>query len=177
MSFRFQTRRLILRPWREPDRPSLVRMTSDEEMMRFINGRRWTPAEVDEMLERQQRHLKNHGICFGAAERVDTSDVVGLVGMQPLASGGFEIGWWIRKDQWRQGLASEAAGPFVAHAASMGLERLWAIIYPQNAASIGVAEKLGMQRDRKVPIDEVLPGRGEAAVFVYRLDLDAGQGA
>jgi len=175
MSFRFQTPRLILRPWLRRDRASLERMTSDGEMMRFINGRPWTDEEVDELIARQHRHLENHGICFGAAELIGTGEVVGLIGMQPMVDGDFEIGWWIWRDHWRQGLATEAIRPFVAHATAMGLSHVWAVIDPPNTASIRVAEKLGMRRDRKVSIDELLPGRGDFMVFLYKLDLARAQ--
>jgi RimJ/RimL family protein N-acetyltransferase len=171
MAFYFPTRRLVVRPWRADDRSALERMTADAEMMRFINGRPWSDAEVDELLERQQRHLRGHGVCFGAVEHAGDRHVIGLAGMQPLDSGDFEIGWWIWKDYWGRGYAVEAALPFVTHARNMGCERLFAIIDPPNSASIRVAEKLGMRFERTARASETISTRGDRPVSLYRLDL------
>jgi len=173
MAFRFQTRRLIIRPWRDDDRAGLERMTSDPDMMRFISGRPWTRAQVDELLERQQRHLAAHGVCFGAVELAANGEIAGLAGMQPMDDGDFELGWWIWKGYWGRGLASDAAAPFIEHGRRMGLKRLWAVIDPPNTASVRVAEKLGMRYDRTVPACETIATRGEKPVAIYRIDLDA----
>ncbi len=171
MSFRFETRRLIIRPWRAADRAGLERMTADAEMMRFITGRAWSSEQVDELLERQQRHLAAYGVCFGAVELAESGEIAGLVGMQPLDSGEFEIGWWIWRAYWGRGLAVEAARPFIEHAGAMDLKRLWAVIYPPNAASIRVAIKLGMHYMGRVPARETISTRGDDPVALYRLDL------
>ena len=140
MAFFFSTPRLTVRPWRERDRPDLERMATDLDMMRFVTGRAWPADQIDEFLTRQQRHIRNHGVCFGAVELAERMQVVGVVGMQPLDGtdfrGDFELGWWIWKDFWGQGLALEAITPFVTHARNMGLKRVLAVIDPPNSASI-----------------------------------------
>ena len=171
MGFLFPTERLIIRPWRERDRAGLERMTSDAEMMRYINGRPWNEDEVDELLARQRRHLAAHGVCFGAVQHAETGAIVGLAGMQPLDTGEFEIGWWIWKDYWGKGYAVEAARPFVTHARNMGLERLVAVIDPPNSASIRVAEKLGMRYQSTVAGSETIASRGDKPVARYVLEL------
>jgi RimJ/RimL family protein N-acetyltransferase len=171
MAFYFPTRRLIVRMWRDRDRPALERMTADAEMMRFITGRPWADGEVDELLERQRRHLGRHGVCFGAVEHAADGVVVGLAGMQPLDSGDFELGWWVWKDHWGRGYAAEAAQPFLVHARNMGCERLFAVIDPQNSASIRVAEKLGMRFERTARACETISTRGDRPISLYALDL------
>src|SRR5690606_40388866 len=106
VSFEFTTGRLRIRPWQAADRPALERMVHDPDMMRYItHGRTWADDEVDELLERQVRHLRNHGICFGAVELLATGEVIGLVGMQPHDDGQFVLGWWIWKAHWGRGYA------------------------------------------------------------------------
>jgi len=177
MAFFFPTRRLTMRPWRQPDRPALERMATDPEMMRFITGRAWPAEQIDEFLARQARHIRNHGVCFGAVEFTERMQVVGIAGMQPLEgpdfAGDFELGWWIWKDFWGQGMAPEAVAPFIPHARNMGLKRLLAVIDPPNAASIRVAEKLGMQFDRTVNAADTVATRARKPVSVYALDLRA----
>ncbi len=55
------------------------------------------------------------------------------------------------KRAWGQGYATEAATAIRDHAfGALGLPRLTALIVPTNAASIRVAEKIGMQHARDI---------------------------
>ena len=147
MTFRIETARLLVRPWKAADRPTFERFTADAEMMRYMSGgRAWDTARIDTWLTRQIRNLAQHGCCMGAAVLKQTDAVIGVGGIQPLEQAGvFEIGWWIWKDYWNQGLATEMARGFVEHAFNV-MQRLKvvAIVDPPNRASIRVAEKLGM---------------------------------
>lgn len=167
------TERLIIRPWRPQDRPALERMVRDADMMRYVTqGRTWSDDAIDEMLERQQRHLAQHGVCFGATELKSTGEVIGLVGLQQLDGGDFELGWWIWKAHWGQGFATEAARAFVAHARDvMGLETLVAVIDPPNAASCAVAEKLGLRFESIKSARETLARREDLPIAFYRMWL------
>ena len=173
MGFLFKTARLCIRPWTLADRPALARMAGDPEMMRFITrGRIWSDDEVDEMLERQARQLQQYGICFGAASLADSGEVVGLVGLQPHDDGQFELGWWIWKAHWGQGLATEAIQPFIDHARDvMRLTRLVAVIDPPNAASRRVAEKLGMRFECIKSARETVARREDIPIAYYGLSL------
>jgi len=178
MTFFFPTRRLKIRPWRQHDRPALERMATDEDMMRFITGHAWPAAQIDEFLARQARHIRNHGVCFGAVELGERPQVIGIAGMQPLDGkdfqGEFELGWWIWKDFWGQGMALEAIEPFIPHARNMGLKSIHAVIDPPNSASIRVAEKLGMRYARTVRARETVTARGDKPTRIYVLNLDPG---
>jgi [ribosomal protein S5]-alanine N-acetyltransferase len=173
MTFRLDTDRLHIRPWRESDRPALERMARDEEMMRYITrGRTWSDEEIDELLERQSGHLQKHGICFGAAVLSETGEVVGMVGMQPHDDGQFELGWWIWKDHWGHGYAAEAAAAFVEYARNvMGLGRLVAVIDPPNVASRRVAEKLGMRFECIKSARETNARREDMPIAYYGMSL------
>ena len=178
MSFELITARLRLRPWQAADRPALKRMVRDPEMMRYITqGRTWADEEVDELLNRQARHLENHGVCFGAVELRATGEVIGLVGLQPHDDGQFELGWWIWKEHWGRGYATEAAQAFVSHAREvMGLDRLVAVIDPPNAASIKVAEHLGMAFECIKSAAETLARREDIPIAYYGMKLRASPG-
>lgn len=173
MSFAFQTQRLSIIPWTAQDRPGLERMARDPEMMRHITqGRIFSDARIDEFLERQARHLANHGVCFGAAKLHDSGEVIGLIGMQPHDDGQFELGWWIWKDYWSQGYATEAIQPFIAHARdAMGLKRLVAVIDPPNIASCRVAEKLGMRFECIKSARETVATRDDVPIAYYGMAL------
>lgn len=59
-----------------------------------------------------------------------------------------ELGYWVGRDYWGQGIATEAARSIVHHGfAEMGLNRISAHYLERNPASGRVMEKLGMTRE------------------------------
>ncbi len=59
-----------------------------------------------------------------------------------------EIGYWVAREARRQGFALAAARLVVRWAfEQIGLERLEILVYPGNAASQALAEKLGFRRE------------------------------
>lgn len=163
------TARLNVRPWRPDDRPALERMATDRDMMRYVtNGEPWTQERLDLFLERQAGYYEEHGLAFGALTHRAGDRVIGIAGIQPLDSGDFEIGWWVWKDHWGQGYATEAARAVVDHARfRLGLTRLVAVIDPPNAASIRVAEKIGMRFDKLVSARETRAERPDHTIALY----------
>ncbi len=56
-----------------------------------------------------------------------------------------EIGWHLHPDHWGRGYATEAAQLLLQAAWSVGLDEVWAVVRPDNARSVAVTERLGMQ--------------------------------
>jgi RimJ/RimL family protein N-acetyltransferase len=111
----------------------------------------FTPVGVAEMLAADERHWAEHG--FGPWTLVDPGDgaFVGRGGLQRAQVEGesaVELPWTIVSERWGEGLASEAAAAAAEWARSLGLSYVVALIRPQNAASIRVAEKVGLERER-----------------------------
>jgi RimJ/RimL family protein N-acetyltransferase len=170
---RLSTARLNLRPWRPEDRPALERMAQDRDMMRYVtNGEPWSQERLDTFLERQAGNDEEHGLAFGALTHRAGDRVIGLAGIQPLDSGEFEIGWWVWKDHWGQGYATEAARAIADHARfRLGLARLYAVIDPPNVASIRVAEKIGMRFEKLVSARETRAERPDQTIALYVMNL------
>ena len=64
-----------------------------------------------------------------------------------------EVGYRYLKEHWGQGIGTEAALACVDFArADLKIEKLIALILPENIASIKVAEKLGMTRGRLIDV-------------------------
>jgi ribosomal-protein-alanine N-acetyltransferase len=170
---RLSTARLNIRPWYPEDRPALERMARDREMMRFVtNGEPWSEERIDSFLERQAGYYEAHDLAFGALTHRDGDRVIGIAGIQPLDSGEFEIGWWVWKDHWGQGYATEAARAVADHARfRLGLARLYAVIDPPNVASIRVAEKIGMRFEKLVSARETRAERPDQTIALYVMNL------
>lgn len=162
---------LAVRPWQESDREAFAAMVADAEMMRYITGgRTWRDDEVDEFLERQRRNLRNHQVCMGAL--VSEGVVIGVAGIQPLDRlGQFELGWWVAKAYQGRGWATKIGRALIAHAFDvMALDSIYAVIHPDNTASIRVAEKLGLAALEMVPASTTNARRTDDLVVVYRLE-------
>jgi [ribosomal protein S5]-alanine N-acetyltransferase len=62
-----------------------------------------------------------------------------------------ELGYWIAQDRWGVGLATEASRALVSYAFdTLGLHRVDAHHYVENAPSGAVMRKLGMQYEGRV---------------------------
>ena len=169
MTITVTTKRLLLRPWRRKDRPTLEKMCRDEDMMQYVTkGRPMTDQEIKALFKRQKKHLRQHQVCFFAMQLIETDEVIGLAGLQPLDNGDFEIGWWVWKDYWGHGYATEAATALVDYARSeLKLDKIAAIIDPENNASIGVAEKLGLSFECQKLASETISTRPDWIINYY----------
>lgn len=146
--FRLETERLLIRPWVDPDdRVAFRALTLDPDVMRYVHGGRpYSDAEVDEWFARQARWMRELDLCMGAMIEKATGKLVGLAGTQPLGTtGDLEIGWWLAREVWGRGYATEAGGAAMRHVLeTLGRPRAVAIIDPPNDASKRVAARLGM---------------------------------
>ncbi|HXN63722.1 MAG TPA: GNAT family N-acetyltransferase [Candidatus Acidoferrales bacterium] len=148
-----ETPRLRLFRWEAGDADSFRAISSDPEVMRYINGGRpWSAAELDEYIGRQIGHERTRGFCLWRMENT-AAETIGMCGLQPVSIGGreeVEIGWWLAQRYWGQGLGTEAARRVLDFAWSGAkLERVIAIVMPENRASQNIMKKIGMTYERE----------------------------
>lgn len=148
------TPRLHLRPLRDADLAPLYAIQGDREAMRFTFCAR-TPQESEENLRGWAAQLETHGVAPWVAVLRDDDRVVGWggLGVDPHEPGfGIEVGYFLHRDTWGRGLATELVGASLRHAfETLGLEWVGAFVRPENAASLRVLEKCGFQLLRYVP--------------------------
>jgi RimJ/RimL family protein N-acetyltransferase len=76
------------------------------------------------------------------------------------------MGYWIGREFWGRGYASEAAAALVAHAfGPLGLQRVQAHRFARNPASGRVLEKAGLHLEGRSPRAFKKAGRFEDIVF------------
>lgn len=148
-----RTERLVLRGWRPADRLPFATMNADAEVVRWIgDGRPLDRAASDGLVERVEEHWRARGFGLWALEERDGGAFVGFAGLAvpwflPAVLPAVEVGWRLARGAWGRGYATEAGAAALAHAfGDLGLEEVIATIFPENARSIRVAERLGMAR-------------------------------
>src|ERR1700752_1468720 len=110
---RVETRRLVLRRWRDADREPFYRMNSDPRVMEFFPAC-LTREESDALVGRAEAHFEAHGFGPFAAELRASGALAGFIGlMVPQFEAYFtpcvEIGWRLGAGYWNQGMATEGA--------------------------------------------------------------------
>ena len=147
-----RTERLLLRGWRPQDREPFAAMNEDPEVMRYI-GSGVLPRDASEgMRARLRREWVRAGHGLWAIEPLEGGELLGFCGLTRPAWGGtavqaeLEVGWRLRREAWGHGYATEAARAALDVAwGALRLERVICLIHPDNARSLGVAERLGMR--------------------------------
>ena len=142
------TSRLVLRPFRAEDLEAAHAMWSDPEVGRWIGGPHEHLQQSIDELQGHLDHQARHGFAFWAAEERATGRLVGEVGLMLLEGRGpeVEIGWCLTRPAWGRGLAAEAAEAWLrAGFDLLGLDRVVAVVLPENARSRRVCERLGMR--------------------------------
>ena len=142
-----ETSRLILREFRVDDADALGWVISDAETMRFYVAP-FDRAGVEAWIARNRQRYKQDGFGLWAMVLKSTSEMIGDCGIVAQNVDGIqelEIGYHVRRDQWGQGLATEAARACRDYGFSeVKAKRLISLIQPENFPSRRVAEKNGM---------------------------------
>lgn len=140
------TQRLTLRELVADDLDDMVGLLGDPVVMRYYPAPKTRP-EVERWIASSRRSYAVHG--FGLW-RVGTHDgeFVGDCGLTWQPVNGrmvLEVGYHVRAALQGRGYATEAAAACRDLARAAGFAELTAIVHPENAASLRVAEKLGMR--------------------------------
>ena len=143
-----ETERLIMREITEADFEAASRILGDAGVM-YAWEHGFSEEEVRRWIGECIRRYKDDGFSYLAAVEKTSGEIIGFIG--PLVEtiegcrhfGGAYI---LMKERWGMGYATEGARASLACAFErLGAERVIAVIRPENSASRGVAERLGME--------------------------------
>ena len=142
--------RLLARHWHVDLAHEAMRIYADPVAMHFLapNYPVRDEAHMRANIERICALNATHNRPMGSWPLFDknTDELVGTVLLKPLPnSARIEVGWHVARDMWGQGYATEAGRAALVHGfENLGLEKIHAIVDPENAPSIRVTERLGM---------------------------------
>ena len=143
------TDRLYLRPMTMRDADDLFALHSEPEVREFM--RAFDRDEVIERLRRDDQDWNEYGHGLFALLASDDGRFLGRVGLNYWPQfDEAEVGWALRHEAWGHGYATEAARACAAWGfREFDYPYLTAMIRPDNARSIRVAERLGMTPRRE----------------------------
>lgn len=154
-----ETERLILRPWQEEDAEELYRYASDPEVGPAAGWPVHTSVENSREIIRDV--LSAEG-TFAVVQK-STGLPVGSIGIMRNANistedDEVEIGYWLGKPYWGQGLIPEAVQACLRYSfEKLGCTRVWCGYYEGNEKSRRVQEKCGFryhhtEKDKPCPL-------------------------
>ncbi|KAJ0160644.1 putative N-acetyltransferase YoaA [Colletotrichum tanaceti] len=150
--------RSIVRPYRPADAPSISRAADSAAVSAFLRDafpRPYTLADAESWIALNQTPpIRNWAIACPASGAVMGS--IGLVPGRDVYSRGYELGYWLGEAFWGRGVMAELVPAFARWVFDgMGgageseedgkevVERLWAGVFSENAASRKLLEKSG----------------------------------
>lgn len=142
-----ETKRLLLRKWKETDAESLFEYASNSDVGPIAG---WPPhTSVEQSLD-VIRNVFNGAECYAVCEK--ENDIA--IGAIELKLNGHtdmterddecELGYWLGKPFWGRGYMPEAAAEIIRHGfEDLGMKTIWCGYYEGNQKSKRVQEKLG----------------------------------
>lgn len=168
-----RSERLFLRPVWEEDAPAIYRGIAEEAIVRNLARAPWPYVMEDaQSFVKLPRDPKQPGFAIILPE---TGEYVGQCGYGPDEDGALQLGYWIAREHWGKGYATEATRALLDIGRSLGFGRVVASHFLDNPASGKVLRKAGFR-----PTGEVfhLHSRARDArspAARYEIDLDEGE--
>ncbi len=158
---KFETERLILRPWVEEDAESLFEYAKDPQVGPMAGWPVHTGVENSrEVIRGVLSEKDTFAVCLKEDNRA-----IGSIGlMKPNATAvaigenELEVGYWIGVPFWGRGIIPEAVRCLQKYAfEQLGCERMWCAHYEGNAKSKRCMEKCGFhyhhtEKDKPCPL-------------------------
>lgn len=144
-----ETKRILLRHWRESDAEMLYKYASDPEVGPHAG---WSPHKsVEESLE-IIRTLFNSDHMWAIVLK-ETDEVIGCMGYFihgesniNIGENDVEAGYWIARPYWNQGICTEALRLLIDYCfIEKGFDNIWSDYFVDNPASGHVMEKCGFK--------------------------------
>jgi ribosomal-protein-alanine N-acetyltransferase len=149
MRYTFETARLSLRPFAMEDAPLLQTLCGDSEIARTtLLIPHPYPVGAAESWIISSLEAASYGTRYAfAITDIIHSDLYGCISLNlDKLHMRAELAYWIGKDYWGQGYATESAKRIIQFGFdALKLQRIWAAAMTKNPASLKIMQKVGMQ--------------------------------
>lgn len=148
---KFETERLVLREVVESDYSAIYDIYCDEGAVKYQQIKAMSTMEqAKKAVEFFINGFKNKKFIRWCITLKENSDVIGLITLHDFDdwNSKAEIGYMLNKKYWRQNIMSEATIKVIDYAFEViELNRIEALIDPENIASIKLNIKLGFAKE------------------------------
>jgi RimJ/RimL family protein N-acetyltransferase len=166
----YRSERLFLRPAFPEDARELYHAICDARVVAMLARAPW-PYRLEHAEEFCARAGDPHAPCFLITVPGEKgAPIIGAVGLHQ-ESEGLELGYWIARNRWGRGYATEAARGALEVARALGHRRVLAGHYVDNPASARVLRKLGFRETGEIR-PTFCRARGGELVLARRYALD-----
>lgn len=136
-----ETKRLRIRPLTAEDTEELCKVLSDAEVMRYVEAP-YSRQQTAEFIQRVNMAVPP--LAYAVVWK-ETDRVIGHLIFHPYDDRSWELGWILRRDYWRRGLADELTGSVIADAQQRGLPALVIECHRDQLVTRHIAEKNGFR--------------------------------
>jgi len=169
----FRSERLFLRPVWTEDWRVILDGIADEAVVMNLARAPWPYTEADARSFAALPHDPRYPNCL--IVRPHGAEVIGGIGLARHEDGA-ELGYWIARQHWGQGYATESARAMLTLARVIGHRRVVAHHFIDNPASGRVLARLGFKPTGRI-VEVPGAARGApVAALAYGLDLETAGG-
>lgn len=130
------------------DGDALFERMNDFDIVKYLTSVPWPykRADADIYIERTRKgRAERTGVFYLVLEKT-SREILGTIDLRFDPERTAHFGYWFAKAAWGRGYASEALTAILDFGFErLGLDRIWGAAMPENAASIRVMEKCGLQ--------------------------------
>ncbi len=166
-----RSERLFLRPAWPEDWEEMLARIADEAVVMNLARVPWPYSAEDArnfVAQPQDRSLPHFVITLPTS--VEPARMIGGIGLSD-AEGEVELGYWLARDFWGRGYATEASRAVISLARTLGHRQLVSGHFVDNPASGRVLRKVGFQPTGRMRRRYCLARRSEVSSIEHRLDL------
>ncbi len=145
--YQIKTERLLLRAPEPADAAQITERISEEDVLRNL-GRAPNPYQLQDAENWISKSAKDRAASTEYAFVITTArdGVIGSTGFNRAIGEVWEVGYWLGKPFWGQGIVTEAANALIEWGQSeFGINQFAAGHFTDNPASGRVLEKLGFE--------------------------------
>lgn len=143
-----ETERLLLKPYTPAERGAFIELLSDERVMEYVDKGVMSPEAADALWRKMMDEMYPKGVdTIWAVFAREDRRYIGNASIRPMPEKkeNWEIGYYLRAEEWGKGFGSELARRLVGYGfEDLGLEAVYATVDYENGPSRKILEKAGM---------------------------------
>ncbi|AZB41710.1 N-acetyltransferase [Bacillus sp. FJAT-42376] len=174
-----ETKRLILRPYRQDDAERVEELAGDAKVAETTAAipHPYPKGLASSWIGRHEEKARTLGSYTFAVALKSTDELLGTMTLRiDQDDRKAELGYWFGVMHWGNGYCTEAAGQLVKYAFNQfNLNKIWAGVMTKNTPSIRILQKLGFHHEGTFKEDMLKDGVYEDVAYYGLLKSEYGR--